>query len=133
MIDAHARPLEGKVALVTGSARRIGRATVLKLAQAGADVVVHARSSREETEAVAQEARAFGVRALAVLSNVADEASVEAMAREVLGTLGKVDILVNNAAIRRHRPFTEMSYAEWREIMGVILDGAFLCLSLIHI
>lgn len=127
MVDNTIRPLAGKVAMVTGSARRIGRATAIKLAEAGADVVVHAHTARDEAEAVVREIEALGVRSHAVLADVADETAVLAMADEVLGAFGNVDILVNNAAIRRHRPFEQMSYAEWREILGVILDGAFLC------
>lgn len=119
--------LTGKTAVVTGASRRIGRATALGLARAGADIAVHARGSRDEVEAVAAEIRALGVRAMAVLADVSDEHSVRKMADEVLDNFGRVDILVNNAAIRRHVPFVQMSYAEWREITGVILDGAFLC------
>lgn len=119
--------LEGRVALVTGASRRIGRATVLGLAEAGADVVVHARSSRDEIEAVAEEARAHGARAVTVLGDVADEAAVEAIFATVEAEYGRLDILVNNAAIRGQAPFVEMSYEQWRATLAVILDGAFLC------
>ncbi|MEL6267375.1 MAG: SDR family NAD(P)-dependent oxidoreductase, partial [Pseudomonadota bacterium] len=119
--------LEGRVALVTGASRRIGRATVLGLAEAGADVVVHARSSRDEIEAVAEEARAHGARAVTVLGDVADEAAVEAIFAKVEAEYGRLDILVNNAAIRGQAPFVEMSYDQWRATLAVILDGAFLC------
>jgi 3-oxoacyl-[acyl-carrier protein] reductase len=120
-------PMLGHVALVTGGVRRIGRATALALAQDGADVVLHARSSREEAEAVAREIEALGRRALVVLADVTDEAAVEAMMGEIDRHFGRLDILVNNAALRGEEPFREMSYARWREITGVILDGAFLC------
>jgi len=73
--------LTGKVALVTGSGRNIGRATVLQLAAAGANVVVNSRSNRAEADAVAQEARALGVKALAVLADVADKNQVDSMSR----------------------------------------------------
>lgn len=126
MADA-ARPLEGKVAVVTGASRRIGRAVALGLADAGADVVVHARQSRDEIEGVAAEVRERGRRALAVLGDVTDEAAVLAMFETVNGTFGGVDILINNAAIRGHAPFLDMSLAEWRSRLAVILDGAFLC------
>ncbi|MEM9781016.1 MAG: SDR family oxidoreductase [Pseudomonadota bacterium] len=124
---ARAGKLAGRVALVTGASRRIGRATVLGLAEAGADVVVHARSSRDEIEAVAEEARARGARALTVMGDVAKEGDVEAIFKTVEAEFGRLDILVNNAAIRGQAPFLEMSYAQWRATLGVILDGAFLC------
>jgi 3-oxoacyl-[acyl-carrier protein] reductase len=120
-------PLAGKVALVTGSSRRIGRATALALAQQGADVVVHALSSREEVEGVAAEIRSLGRRAKVLLGDVTDEAEVKRLMGEIKAEFGRLDVLVNNAAIRRHVPFTEMSLHDWREIMTVILDGAFLC------
>ncbi len=121
------RPLAGKVALVTGGVRRIGRATALALARAGADVVINARSSREEAEATAAEVASLGVRSMVHLADVTDEAAVGAMTEAVVERLGRLDILVNNAAIRREGAFTRMTYAEWREILAVVLDGAFLC------
>lgn len=119
--------LAGKVALVTGAVRRIGRATALALAGQGAAVVINARSSAREAEAVVREIEAAGGRALSHLADVTDEEQVRAMADKVLKAFGRIDILVNNAANRKHSPFTEMSFAEWREITGIMLDGAFLC------
>lgn len=121
------RPLEGQVALITGSARKIGRAIALSLAREGCGVVVHARSSRQEAESVAAEVREHGVEAIVLLADVSDEPAVVAMFAEVKARLGRLDILVNNAANRQQSPFTEMSLAEWRAITGTILDGAFLC------
>lgn len=121
------RPLDGQVALVTGSVRRIGRATALAFARAGAAVVINARSSREEAEATAREVEAFGVPAMVHLADVTDEQAVAAMTDAVIGRFGRLDILVNNAAIRREASFVDMSLADWREIMSVILEGAFLC------
>jgi 3-oxoacyl-[acyl-carrier protein] reductase len=95
--------LEGKVALVTGSGRNIGRATVLQLAREGAHVVVNARSNQQEAEAVAREARDLGVKAVAVLADVGKKLEVEALAGRALSEFGRVDILVNNAAIRPHK------------------------------
>jgi 3-oxoacyl-[acyl-carrier protein] reductase len=115
--------LEGKVALVTGSGRNIGRATVLKLAGEGAHVVVNARSNREEAESVAREARDLGVNAVAVLADIGKRAEVEALAEKALAEFGRVDILVNNAAIRPHKPFTETTDADWELIRNVVLDG----------
>lgn len=119
--------LTGKVALVTGSGRNIGRATVLQLAAAGADVVVNARSNQAEADAVAEEARALGVKALPVLADVANKAQVDAMVAKAMAAFGRIDILINNAAIRPHKPFTEVTLEDWETVRGVVLDGAFYC------
>jgi 3-oxoacyl-[acyl-carrier protein] reductase len=123
----NSRPLQGKTALITGASRRIGRATALALAHAGADLVLNARTTRDELEAVANEARQLGRHALVHLADVSDEKAVEGMIAAAREAFGRLDILVNNAAIRRQAAFTELSLAEWRDIMAVILDGAFLC------
>lgn len=127
MLHRSDRPLAGKVAVVTGASRRIGRAVALGLAQAGADVVVHARQSRDEVEAVAAEIQAMGGRALVVLGDVTQEAEVQAVFAAATAEFGGVDILVNNAGIRGQKPFVEMTLEEWRGPISVILDGAFLC------
>lgn len=127
MLNRTDRPLAGKVAVVTGASRRIGRAVALGLAQAGADVLVHARQARDEVEAVAEEIRALGSRAAVALGDVTDDAAVRAIFAAAQDAFGGVDILVNNAAIRGEKPFLDMTLAEWRETNGVILDGAFLC------
>jgi 3-oxoacyl-[acyl-carrier protein] reductase len=116
--------LAGKVALVTGSGRNIGRATVLKLADEGAHVVVNARSNQAEAEAVVREAQARGVKAISVIADMARKDQVEAMAARALSEFGRVDILINNAAIRPHKPFTEVTDADWEMVRGVVLDGA---------
>lgn len=118
------KKLAGKVALVTGSGRNIGRATVLKLAAEGANVVVNARTNRAEADAVAEEARRLGVRALTVMADVAERDQLEAMASRVLSEFGRVDILINNAAIRPHKPFTELTVQDWESVRRLILDGA---------
>jgi 3-oxoacyl-[acyl-carrier protein] reductase len=119
--------LTGKVAIVTGAGRNIGRAIALTLAEGGASVVVNARGNRAEAEAVMREIESAGGKALVHLGDVADAAAVQAMADMAVKQLGRIDILVNNAALRREKPFGEMSYAEWREILDVTLDGAFHC------
>jgi 3-oxoacyl-[acyl-carrier protein] reductase len=119
--------LEGQVAIITGSVRRIGKATALALARDGAAIVINARASREEAEHAAEEIEAVGARSLVHLADVTDEAAVTAMVDTVVAAFGRIDILVNNAAYRGDAPFLEMSLAQWREITGVILDGAFLC------
>ena len=116
--------LDGKVALVTGSGRNIGRATVLKLAGEGAHVVVNARSNQAEADAVADEARALGVKAISVVADVAKKDQVQALAARALAEFGQVDILINNAAIRPHKPFTEVTDEDWETVRGVVLDGA---------
>jgi 3-oxoacyl-[acyl-carrier protein] reductase len=121
--------LGGKVAIVTGAGRNIGRAIALALAEAGAWIVVNARSNRGEADAVAREIAARGGMALVHIGDVADAAGMQAMADTVIKQLGRIDILVNNAALRREKPFAEMSYAEWREIMDVTLDGTFHCVK----
>ena len=121
--------LDGKVAIVTGAGRNIGRAIALTLAEGGASIVVNARGNRAEAEAVAREIEAAGSRALVHIGDVADAAAVQAMADATVKAFGRIDILVNNAALRREKPFAEMSYAEWREIMDVTLDGTFHCVK----
>ena len=117
--------LEGKVALVTGSGRNIGRATILKLAGEGANVVINARSNEQEAQAVAREAQDLGVKALPIIADVGKKNEVEAMAAKAVGEFGRVDILINNAAIRPHKPFLEVSDEDWERVRKVVLDGAF--------
>ena len=119
--------LTGKVAIVTGAGRNIGRAIALALAGAGASILVNARNNRDEADSVAGEIAASGGKAIVHIGNVADEQAVQVMADAALSQFGRIDILVNNAALRREKPFAEMDYAEWREILDVTLDGAFHC------
>jgi len=119
--------LQGRVALVTGSGRNIGRATVLALASEGANVVVNAKANREEAESVKRETEALGVKAIAALADVSDKEQVDAMVHQALDAFGRVDILINNAAIRPQKAFTEITVDEWRQAIGVVLDGAFYC------
>ena len=119
--------LDGKVAIVTGAGRNIGRAIALTLAEGGASILVNARSSRAEAETVVREIEAAGGSALVHIGDVADPKAVQAMADAALRQFGRIDILVNNAALRREKSFAEMEYAEWREILDVTLDGAFHC------
>jgi 3-oxoacyl-[acyl-carrier protein] reductase len=123
------KELAGKVAIVTGAGRNIGRAIALALARGGASMVVNARSNRAEVDAVVREIEAAGGKALAHIGNVADAGAVQAMAGAAEKQFGRIDILVNNAALRREKPFAEMDYAAWREILDVTLDGAFHCVK----
>jgi 3-oxoacyl-[acyl-carrier protein] reductase len=126
---ASTNELNGKVAIVTGAGRNIGRAIALALAADGASILVNARSNRAEADAVGREIEAAGGNAIVHIGDVGDAAQAQAMADLALSHFGRIDILVNNAALRREKPFAEMSYAEWREIMNVTLDGAFHCVK----
>jgi 3-oxoacyl-[acyl-carrier protein] reductase len=121
------KELTGKVAIVTGAGRNIGRAIALTLAEAGASILINARSNRTEAEAVAREIEAVGSRALVHIGDVANPKAVQVMADAASLGFSRIDILVNNAALRREKPFAEIDYAEWREILDVTLDGAFHC------
>lgn len=119
--------LAGKVALVTGGARNIGRAIACALAAGGAAVMVNARTSRAEAEATADMIRAAGGRAALHLADVTDAGAVAAMVKATVGEFGRLDILVNNAAIRAETPFAELRFEDWRRVLATVLDGAFLC------
>jgi 3-oxoacyl-[acyl-carrier protein] reductase len=119
--------LAGQVALVTGGVRRIGRSIALTLAREGAAIAVNAKSSRDEAADTVREIEAVGGTARVAMGDVTDEAQVARMVTDISGVLGPVDILINNAAVRRDDIFTVMSFANWRHVMAVVLDGAFLC------
>ena len=121
--------LAGRVAIVTGAGRNIGRGIALALADAGAAVVVNARSNLQEAEAVAGEIERAGGKALAVTADVADADAVRTMATAAAGKFGRIDILVNNAAVRVEQAFEEMTLAQWRAVTSIILDGAFNCVQ----
>ncbi len=118
--------LAGKVALVTGAGKNIGRAIALRLARDGASVIVNGRSDRALLDAVVTEINALGGQALACVADVTNPAAVTSMVDEAVGAMGGLDILVSNAGLRRQTPFLEMQFAEWREILSVALDGAFI-------
>ena len=118
--------LEGRGAVVTGGGRGIGRAVARSLAEQGAAVVVSARST-DQIESVAAELEAEGHQAHAITCDVADEASVEAMAAEATERLGTVDVLVNNAGIALSNPVKRLPLEEWNRIMAVNATGTFLC------
>ena len=121
------KELTGKTAIVTGAGRNIGRAIALSLAQAGASLVINVRANQIEAENVVRAIEAGGGKATAVLGDIGDEKTATALANAALKRFGRIDILVNNAALRREKSIAEMSYAEWREVMNVVLDGAFRC------
>ena len=118
---------EGKVAIVTGAGRGIGRATALGLARAGTAVVLVART-RKEIEAVADEVRALGAPALPVVVDVTSETEIKGMVDQTVATFDRVDILVNNAGAQLpRRPMVEISTEDWNRIIQVNLTGCFLC------
>ncbi len=123
------KELNGKVAIVTGAGRNIGRAIALTLAEGGASIVVNARNNRAEAEAVAREIESAGGKAQVHIGDVADANAVQALADTAAQQFGRIDILVNNAALRREKPFVDMDYAAWREILDVTLDGTFHCVK----
>jgi 3-oxoacyl-[acyl-carrier protein] reductase len=118
-------PLQGRIALVTGAGKNIGRAIALTLARDGATVLVNGRNDRDAVDSVVKEIEAAGGSAQAAMGDVSDPAIAPKLAKQAEG-LGGVDILVSNAGLRRQTSFLDMSFEEWREIMSVALDGAFL-------
>jgi len=123
------RELAGKVALVTGASRNIGRATALALAQAGAAVAVNTRASREDAEKVVEEIRAAGSQAELCMADICESGAVKAMVDAIVSRFKRLDILVLNASVRSEKAFTEMTYEEWRLPLSITLDGAFFCVQ----
>jgi 3-oxoacyl-[acyl-carrier protein] reductase len=119
------RELEGKVALITGAGRNIGRATALALAAAGAAVAVNTRQSQDAATSVAREIRDAGRNADVFMADIADAKAVRVMVDRIVDKWGRLDILVLNASVRKETPFLDISYDEWRMIMGISLDGSF--------
>lgn len=117
--------LTGKIALVTGAARGIGKEIALTLASNGATVIVNYNGSKERAEAVVSEIKANGGEAEAMQCNVADFEASETMIKEVLNKYGKVDILVNNAGITKDNLIMRMSEADYDAVLDTNLKGAF--------
>jgi 3-oxoacyl-[acyl-carrier protein] reductase len=116
----------GKVALVTGAARNIGRAIALSLASGGAKVAVNTRSNAEQARGVVDEIRKLGSDAEAYVADIADGAQIQAMVDGVLKRFGRLDILVLNAALREHVHFDEIGFEDWRRVLSTNLDSVFL-------
>jgi len=119
--------LAGKVALVTGGARNIGRAIARSLAAGGAAVMVNAHSARAEAEQTVKMIEADGGQAALHVADVTDQSAVATMVEATAKRFGRIDLLVNNAAIRRETPFAEIKLEEWRRVIAIVLDGAFIC------
>jgi len=120
------RPLAGKAALVTGGARRLGRAIALGLAEAGADVAITFHKSAREAQHTVIDLSGFGIRAVALRSDVTQEKSVKAAIKEVQKELGGLDILVNNAANYEDVEFEDITVAQWDAIFASNARGPFL-------
>jgi 3-oxoacyl-[acyl-carrier protein] reductase len=118
--------LKGKVAIVTGSARNIGRAIAHTLSDHGASVVIHGQGDRAAATSVRDEITAKGGQAIVHLGDLVDETACQGLVDAAVSDLGRLDILVCNAAIRRQKPFLETSFTEWREVLAVDLDSVFL-------
>ncbi|PTY86231.1 3-oxoacyl-[acyl-carrier-protein] reductase [Heyndrickxia sporothermodurans] len=119
--------LEGKVALVTGASRGIGREIALELAREGANVIVNYAGSEARANEVVEEIKALGREAKAIQCNVANNDEVQGMIKETIGLFGKIDILVNNAGITRDNLIMRMKEDEWDDVINTNLKGVFLC------
>lgn len=117
--------LRGKTAFVSGSGRNIGRAIALELARRGCNVVVNGSRDRDSCEGTAEEARRFGVEAMVAMGDVGRTEGVASIAEAALARFRSVDVLVNNAAIRPHKPFLEMTEDDWHRVIDLDLNAAF--------
>ncbi|WNS79756.1 3-oxoacyl-[acyl-carrier-protein] reductase [Domibacillus sp. DTU_2020_1001157_1_SI_ALB_TIR_016] len=119
--------LEGKIALVTGASRGIGKAIALELARLGADVVVNYAGSEQKAKETADEITAMGRRSFIVQCDISDSEAVGAMVKETIDQFGRLDILVNNAGITRDNLMMRMKEQEWDDVINTNLKGVFLC------
>src|SRR3979411_3334047 len=126
MLDLEAKPLRGKTVLITGAARRLGRASALALAQAGADVALTFLHSAREARETVVDLSGFGVRSFALRCDVTDEASVKTMMKDVGRELGRIDILVNNAANYETVEFERLTVRQWDAMFASNTRGPFL-------
>jgi 3-oxoacyl-[acyl-carrier protein] reductase len=117
--------LAGKVALITGAAKNIGRSIALELASAGAAIALNTRSSLDEGKRVVQEIRGAAGDAELYVADIADANACKTMVSNALERFGRIDILVLNASVRTERAFLELTYDEWRTPLAITLDGAF--------
>jgi len=121
------KELSGKVALVTGAARNIGRAIARSLAAGGAAVMVNANTSRAEAEKTIEMIESAGGKAALHMADITNPQHVTALLDATVKRFGRLDFLVNNAAVRFETPFAQMKFEEWRKVLSIVLDGAFLC------
>jgi 3-oxoacyl-[acyl-carrier protein] reductase len=123
------RELEGRVAIVTGAGRNIGRAIALDLAEGGACVAVMVRSDMKSAEAVVKDIEARAAEGLVIRADVSEPADIKRMVGETLARFGRRDILVNNASVRPEAPIEDITLESWRDVMHVSLEGPFLCVQ----
>ena len=123
------KELKGKVALVTGGAKNIGRAISLAFAAAGASVAINTQQSREDAQTLAKQIREDGGAAEFYLADIANAVAVKEMTDAVLKRFGRIDILVLNASQRREVLFKDMTFEQWRTTMSITLDGSFHCIK----
>ena len=121
------KPIERPVALVTGAGRNIGRAIAMALAVDGFSIAVNVSTSAEEGRSVVAELQALGAPALLCMADVTDHSAVHLMVDSILSQWGRLDVLVNNAAVRHEAPFAGLALPDWQRTLSVVLDGAFLC------
>ena len=121
------RELSGRAAIVTGSAKNIGRAIALSLAAGGADVVINARTSESEAAQTARDAAASGARAIVHMGDVTRPDVAAAMTDACVSAFGRLDFLVNNVSDRGEVPFEELTLNRFHEVLSSTLDSAFLC------
>jgi len=123
--------LEGKTAIVTGSARGLGKAIALKLASLGANIVLNDIASSEELDTTLEEFKAAGINAIATRGDVRNQEDIKNMVSAALDAFGRIDILVNNAGITKDKPMAMMSEEDWDAVLDINLKGAFLCTKLV--
>ncbi len=119
--------LKGKVALITGAARRLGRAIALALGEQGVHIAVHFRLSQREAMETVAALQTMGVQAMPFRADLTDEAQVQGMMDGIADTFGRLDILVNSAAVFYPTPFDQLTAATWRDFIDANLTGVFLC------
>lgn len=120
-------PLSDRVAVVTGSARNIGRSIALRLAREGAAVVVNGQNKPDQVDSVVREITEAGGQAVGCMADITDEANARRLIDCAVENFGGLDILVNNAALRQEANLATTTLEEWRRVLSVILDGSFLC------
>jgi NAD(P)-dependent dehydrogenase (short-subunit alcohol dehydrogenase family) len=125
----HPKPLEGKVALITGAARGIGRAIAIELARRGAAVAINFRSSVSDAEMVGEEVRGMGVDSLLVQGDVSHQEEARYVVKQVVDSWQRLDVLVNNAGITRDKSLRKMGDDDWAEVINTNLNGTYYCTS----
>jgi 3-oxoacyl-[acyl-carrier protein] reductase len=126
---ANGKELAGKVALVTGAGKNIGRSIALALADAGAAVAVNTRASKDDAEKVVKEITGAGGKAQVFMADIVDPKAVNAMVEGAVKAFGRLDFLVLNASVRKETPFMDMSFEEWKSLTSITLDGSFHCVK----